>query len=162
MTNGLAITLEKREEQKNDVKQKKWATKAEKTHYVRDLNRATKVGVKAAKAEKKAAKLNRRAEKTSSVDEQLLYKKRAAKQTYKAATLHLTGDTVTRATGYGAKSLSQLYKSNRFAKKAAKTRLKIAKNEMYINTMKQKVSEVSKEDLDKGYSFVKDFLKETA
>ena len=145
---------------KYDVKQNKWATKSEKTHRVQDLDRVTNLGVKAAKAEKKAAEFTRRAKDASSIDKQLRYEKRAAKQSYKAANLHVKGDEITKAKGYGAKAMSQLNKSNRFAKKAAKARLKIAKNEVYINSVKKKASEVSKTDLDKGYAFMNEFLKE--
>ena len=46
-------------------------------------------------------------------------------------------------------------KSDKVAKKAAKARMKIAKNKHYIEKMNRKISEISKEDLAGAYSFVK-------
>lgn len=45
-------------------------------------------------------------------------------------------------------------KSDIVAKKAAKARMKIANNKYYIDRMKRKVSEISKEDLAGAYAFV--------
>lgn len=146
---------------KYDVKRAKLAAKAEKIHRTKDLDKVTNLGVKAAKAETKANKLILEAKNTSSVNKQLSYEKKAAKQAYKAAKLHRKSDEITKAKGYGVDAMSKLNKSNKFAEKAEKARLKVAKNNIYINSMKKKASEVSKEDLSKGYSFVNDFLKES-
>ena len=50
-------------------------------------------------------------------------------------------------------------KSDKAAQKAAKARMKIAKNEAYQAMMNRKISQISKEDLKGKYSFVADYKK---
>ena len=143
---------------KYDIKSSKLARKSEKIHRNEDLNKITKLGVKVAKAYVKADKLSRKAANADSVDKQLSYIKKAAKQSYKAHKLQIDADKITKSKGYGAKALKALTDSNKFAKKAAKARLKIANNQLYIHNMQRKVSEISQEDLNGAYAFVKDFM----
>ena len=51
-------------------------------------------------------------------------------------------------------------KSDKAAKKAAKARMRIAKNKRYIATMDRKISSLSSEELQGAYSFVNDMMKD--
>ena len=65
------------------------------------------------------------------------------------------GEVISRATGYGLKSMSDLKKSLKYQQKAEKARYKIAKNKYYRDKMQRKLSQISKEDLKGAYAFVK-------
>ena len=145
---------------KYDLKSAKAAKNAEKTHNKIDLEGATKLGVKAEKQAAKAAKMQKRAVNSQSANDRVRYERKAAKRNYKAARLRMQANQITKTKGYGLKSLKQLKTSDKYAKKAAKARLKIANNEFYINKMKNKVSSLSKEELQSGYAFCNNLFKE--
>lgn len=146
--------------EKYDLKSAKAAKKSEKIHNKQDLQGATKLGIKAEKQAAKAAQMQRKATSAKSDNEKVRYERKAAKRNYKAARLRMRANQITKTKGYGLKSLEQLKKSDKYAKKAAKARLKIANNEFYINKMKNKVSSLSKEELQNGYAFCNNLFKE--
>ena len=105
----------------------------------------------------------------------LNYDVRAANQTRKAEKAHSTIDLArankkaVQSAKYYKKAAKFERKANektdgarlRYEKKAAKVRLKMAKNKVYIDQMNRKVSSLSKEELSGAYSFVNDYLKRT-
>jgi hypothetical protein len=144
---------------KYDVKAAKRAKKAERIHAKNDLDTANKIGVKVERYKAKSARFKRKAIKADNDADRLRYERKSAKYEFKSKKLKVDADRITKTKGYGAKAMSELTASNRHAKRAAKARYKIAKNEMYINTMKKKASAISKEDLQDGYQFVNELLK---
>lgn len=84
--------------------------------------------------------------------------RKSQKLGYKAAktklkmTKYLGGDV-------GSKSLNYLIKSDAFAAKAAKARMRIANNKSYIAATKRKISKITPEDISGAYSFVNELLK---
>jgi hypothetical protein len=143
---------------KYDLKSTKLARTSEKKHFTDDLGRASKLGVKAAKYDVKSAKLEKKATKSSNEFDQARLHKKAQKAKYKSASLQIKADQITKTKGYGPTAMKYLTKSNRAAKKAEKARMRIANNEFYIQKMKRKASELSAEELNNGYSFVKEYL----
>lgn len=144
---------------KYEVKAATRAKKAEQIHAKKDLDRANKIGVKVERYRKKSARLKRKAATADNDTDKLRYERKSAKYEFKSKKLKVDADRITKTKGYGAESLSKLTASNRYSKKAAKARYKIAKNNLYIDTMKKRASQISKDDLKDGYDFVNELLK---
>lgn len=137
-----------------DKKAANLTKKAEKAHAKYDLETANKRAVKAAKLDKKAAVTEKKAAKASTdLGQAVLYRK-AEKLKYKAATNRIKGDRLSKSAGYGAKAMKYSIKSDKLAKKAAKTRLKLATDKRYVEKMKTKISKIPEADIKAGYSFV--------
>lgn len=106
----------------------------------------------------KSKKLAEKAFKTSDPDKRLKLERKSQKLGYKAAktklkmTKYLGGDV-------GSKSLNYVIKSDAFAAKAAKARMRIANNKSYIAATKRKISKITPEDISGAYSFVNELLK---
>lgn len=127
---------------KYDIKSAKAGRASEKAHAKYDLERSNKASVKAAKYDVKAAKLDKRANKA---DDGLVKSKlqaKADKARYKAAKKRIDGDRLSKTSGYGSKAMKLSVKSDKFAKKAEKARMKMSKNERYIEKMKVRVSDL--------------------
>ena len=137
-----------------DKKAAKLTKKSEKIHAVEDLEGANKKAVKAAKYDAKAAKFKKKSLNTTNESDKLYYEKKSEKLKYKAAANRIEGNTISKSKGYSARAMKYSIKSDMVAKKAAKARMKIANNKYYIDRMKRKVSEISKEDLAGAYAFV--------
>ena len=58
------------------------------------------------------------------------------------------------------KAMKYSIKSDTVAKKAAKARMKIAKNERYIARMERKISSLTPEELAGAYSFVNELTRD--
>ena len=134
--------------------------KSEKTHAREDLEGSFNKGVKAAQYDKKAAVLAKKALKASNEIKRVELEQKAEKAKYKAAKNRIDANRIAKTTGYGAKAMKYSAKSDEIAAKAAKARLKIAKNNSYISMMERKASSLSKEELNAGYAFVNEWLKE--
>lgn len=141
-----------------DSRSDKFSKKATATHVKADLKGAGKKAIKSDNYKAKASDLKNRAKNADSEHEALRLNKKAAKATYKSASLKLKSDKVTRTTGYGKRSMRYLNKSNRAAKSAERARYKMAKNKHYIAAVKRKASSIPREEMENGYGFVKDFL----
>ena len=145
---------------KYDAKAASLHKKSEKLHAKKDLERASTKNVKADKYAKKAANLNKRATKSDDDSTRISLERKAAKASYKAAKYRVDGNRIAKTTGYGIEAMKYSLKSDQIAKKAEKTRLKIANNKSYISMMERKASSLSQEELNSGYAFVNEWLKE--
>jgi hypothetical protein len=144
---------------KYDNKSAVLTKKSEKYHAEKDLEAANKKAKKAATYEIKAAKLNKKALKTDSESQRVRLEQKSAKMKYKAAKARTEGNRKSKTTGYGVKAMKYSIKSDIAAEKAAKARMKIAKNKSYQDMMKRKISKISNEDLKGRYAFVDDYIK---
>lgn len=141
---------------KYDKKSANLTKKSEKAHAEYDLGRANKAAVKSAKLYKKAAKIEKKSHNaTNELIKDKLYRK-SEKIKYKAANKQIDGNRLSKTTGYGIRAMKYSIKSDKVAKKAAKVRLKIANDKYYISKMNNKISKLSKEELQTGYSFISD------
>ena len=125
-----------------DVKSAKANKASEKAHAKYDLERSNKANVKAAKLDIKAAKLEKRANKADNGLAKSTLHARAEKAKYKAAKKRIDGNRLSKSVGYGSKAMKLSIKSDTFAKKAAKARMKMAKNERFIEIMNTRVADI--------------------
>lgn len=140
---------------KYDKKSANLTKKSEKAHAKNDLEGANKAAVKAAKLNKKAAKVEKKSVNASSdLTKDRLHRK-AEKLKYKAANKQIDGNRISKTTGYGLEAMKYSIKSDRVAKKAAKVRLKIANDKYYISKMNSKISQLSSDELQNAYAFIK-------
>lgn len=133
--------------------------KSEKIHSKEDLESSNRAAKKAGNYSKKAAVVQKKANKETSELKKGMLEKKAAKLQYKSTKQKMKANQISKTTGYGVKAMKYSVKSDRMARKAAKARMKMANNEYYINVMKQKAKSIPKEDIQKGYEFVNEFLK---
>lgn len=141
-----------------DKKSAAYLAKAEKIHAKKDLGSANKQSVKSAKYQKKAASLELKALNESDSVKRTNLERKAAKNKLKAANAKRKGDLLSKSIGYGSQSMKYINRSNKIAAKAAKARMKIESNDVYVEKMKRKVSSLSKEEISNGYSFVNELL----
>ena len=140
---------------KYDKKATNLTKKAEKAHAEQDIGgRLNKYAKRVAKYEKKAIRSEKRALKADTEIARDLLKKKAEKNRFKAAKAQINANRISKTTGYGAKAMELSIKSDVAAKKAAKARMKIAQNKVYIDKMNQKVSSLTSEEIAGAYSFV--------
>ena len=128
---------------KYDKKSASLAKKSEKLHNENDLGKSNKASVQAQVFSKKAAKFNQKAAKTKNEFKRSMLEKKAAKYDYKSAQQTLKGNRIAKTTGYGAEAMKYSIKSDIIAEKAARVRLKRAKNKSYIAKMNRKLSNSS-------------------
>jgi hypothetical protein len=145
---------------KYDKKAAKFTKKSEKAHMEEDLQATNRAIKKATKLNVKAAKLEKKAAKTDSDIRQLRLQKKAAKKKYKASKYQIKANRISKSTGYGFNAMRYSVKSDIAAKKAAKARMKIANNKLYIGRMEKRLSSFSGEDLQKINSFKKRYLSD--
>lgn len=139
-----------------DKKSAQLTKKAEKHHAKYDLEASNRKATKAASWDAKAAKLHKRALKSDNDFKRSRLERKAGKLSYKAAAARVDANRISKSKGYGAKAMKYSIKSDKYAKKAAKARMKIANNNAYREKMKRKVSSISPEDLKGAYAFCKD------
>lgn len=140
---------------KFDLKAASTKRAAENRHQKYDIEGKVKAIKKANKFNVKAAKYEKKALKTSNESKKLRLEQKAKKFAFKSSKQAQEGETISRATGYGMNSMSKLKKSLKYQRKADKARYKIAKNKYYRDKMQRKVSQISKEDRNNAYAFVK-------
>lgn len=141
-----------------DRRAARYARKGEKIHAQEDLAGSNRAQKKAQTYNLKAAKRRVEADKAvNSGDENRASRmtKQAAKYAYKAKKAGLEANSLSRTTGYGMEAEHYMRIADRRAKKAAKYRMKIAKNQWYIQSMKRKASEFSITDKENGQEFIK-------
>jgi hypothetical protein len=140
---------------KYDKKAVKLTKKAAKAHAEYDLSsKLNKYDKQLAKYKKKANKFEKRALEAESDIARDLLKKSAEKNKYKVSKAKINANRISKTTGYGKKAMSLFVRSDMAAKKAAKARLKIAQNKVYIDKMNKKMSSLTPEELAGAYSFV--------
>ena len=150
---GKNVNLRKKA-YKYDKKAENLTKKSEKYHAKYDLEGSYKQMQKAAKLRKKADMMDYKASKSKNDNDRTYYEQEAAKYRYKASIRQIDGNAIAKTKGYGPKALSYSIKSDRARVKAEKARYKIAKNNSYINKMNQRVSTLTKEELEGAYKFV--------
>lgn len=139
---------------KYDIKSTKALRKSEKLHAKYDLGTSNKAAKKAANYKIKAAKLRKESLNSDSDLRKSLLNKRAYKYEYKSTVQQSKANRLSKSAGYGEKATAQYIKSDKFAKKAAKARLKIAKNKRYIAKMEAKVNSLSDKDTREGKEYI--------
>jgi hypothetical protein len=155
-TNKLASNsrLEKKA-LKYDRKSVNLTKKSEKIHAEQDIGaRVSKYAKQVAKHEKKANKYEKKALKAENDFSRDLLKQAAEKHKYKASKAQINANRISKTAGYGAKAIKLSVKSDIAAKKAAKARLNIAQNKVYIDKMNKKISSLTTEEISGAYSFV--------
>lgn len=145
-----------------DIKSTKAGKKSEQIHSAKDLNRANKAAKKAAKFSVKADKLRSKADATTNELKKSILVKRSAKADFKSATKTIQANRISKTAGYGAKAMRYSVKSDKLARKAAKARLKIATNDVYITKMNQKMSAISQSEVSIGRRYVDDVIGRTS
>ena len=141
-----------------DKKSAKLFGKSEKIHAKTDLESANRAAKKSSKYAKKSATLERRSLKSSSEIERLMLMKKAENLKYKSVKAKIKSNRISKTKGYGSKAMKYSIKSDIAAAKAAKARKAMANNDLYVALMKKKVSSLSPEQIQHGYSFVNDLL----
>lgn len=144
---------------KYDKKSASLTKKSEKAHAEEDLGRANKAAIKAAKLNKKAATIERKSVKADNDFEKDRLHRKAEKLKYKAANKQIDANRLSKSAGYGMKAMKYSVKSDVVAKKAAKVRMKMANDKHYISKMNKKISQLSKDELQAGYSWINEQKK---
>ena len=139
---------------KYDKKQAVYNKRSEKAHAQYDLGASNRAALKAANYNKKAAKYSAKALKSTSDRAINKYSYKAAKNKSKAANNERKANMLSKTAGYGQKAMQLSIKSDKFASKAAKTRLKMAKNKKYISAMDRKLANYTPEQLAKSRAYV--------
>lgn len=145
---------------KYDLKAAKRMRKSDKLHAEEVGKKSKRVTAKAAKFEVKAAKLMKKSVKELDETKAIKLEAKAAKKQLKADKYAKEANAYKRSTGYGIEAERQARKADNLAYKASKARSKIASDKKYIAMMNKRVSELSIEDRNGKYSFVKDLIKE--
>lgn len=138
-----------------DKKAASLTKKSEKHHSEMDLGKANKTANQAAKYRVKSAKLEKKSLKTADEFKRARLESKAAKYRFKASTKQIDANRLSKSKGYGLKAMKLSVKSDKVAKKAEKTRMRMAKNNLYNEAMKRKISKISPADLQGAYAFVK-------
>lgn len=141
-----------------DIKSDRANKKSEKIHAVNDLGRDNKAAKKAANYSIKADKARKRALKETSEYKQLNLEKKASRLEYKSSNQRLKANRIAKTSPYGLEAMKYSVKSDKFARKAAKARMRIASNAMYINNMKRRVNTIPDRDIVVGRDLVKELL----
>lgn len=139
---------------KYDIKSAKAERKAEKIHAEQDLERANRVAKRAANLSIKSAKIRKKATEATNEFVKTNLERRAAKADFKSTSKQIKANRLSKQTGYGSKAMKYSIKSDEFARLAAKTRLKIANNELYIAKMNQKVASLSDDEVNMGKAYI--------
>lgn len=145
-----------------DIKAAKLRKKSEKIHSEKDLERGNRAARKAASYDVRAAKARKKAANETSEFKQVMLEKKAAKLDYKSANQQLKADKVSKTEGYGTKAMKYSVKSDKIARKAAKSRMHIAQNEAYIAKMNRKMSTIPDSELQAGKEYIRRASAKTA
>lgn len=131
--------------------------RAAKLHSKYDLAGAGRLGIKAARKNKKAAAYDRKAKaaiRSGNEKKALKYQSLAEKNRFKGAKYSTKSNTLDRSTGYGIRAEKAASKADKYAKKAAKAKMKIANNDRYIDMMSRKANSFAKKDKERGQAFI--------
>lgn len=113
---------------KYDKKSEKYKYKAEKYHNKVDLGGSNRLGVKAQKLAYKASKLRKKGLNVADEYEKLKIDRKVAKLEYRGKKCLEKSKNWAATTPYSEHAMDLLNRSTHYAKKAAKSRYKIAKN----------------------------------
>ena len=118
----------------------KYEQRAESTHARKDMSmRANRYNRKAIKAEKRIAKIDKAIRnEQGSGNSRRLAKLNSQRQgyAYKASVNRRRSDNISKRTGYGSAALRLSDKSMKYAAKAEKQKLKMARNQHYIEKVR--------------------------
>lgn len=137
-----------------DIKSDKANKKSEKIHAEEDLGRSNRAAKKAAKYSIKSEKLQKRALNAKTELSRTSLERRAAKADFKSADKRVEANKIAKTTGYGAKAMKYSIKSDKLARKAEKTRLKMANNERYVAKMREKVNNLPDAEVKLGQDYI--------
>lgn len=137
-----------------DIKSDKANRKSEKIHADKDLGRANRAAKRADNLSIKSERLQKKALNASSDFTRSKLERRAAKADFKSATKRMEANKISKISGYGSKAMRYSMKSDALARKAAKTRLKIANNKRYVATMNRKINEIPESELRVGREYI--------
>lgn len=141
-----------------DIKSDRANKKSEKIHSTKDLDRANKAAKKAANYSMKAEKTRKRALGETRESKQLGLEKKATRLDYKSSSQRLKANRLSKTSAYGTEAMKYSIKSDKFARKAAKTRMKMASNEVYIHKTKQRINTIPDRDVALGRDLVRELL----
>lgn len=144
---------------KYDIKSEKYTKKSEKIHAERDLGTSNKAAKKSANYAIKASKIRKKALGVDSDTRKLQMEKKASKLDFKSTSQKMKANRLSKSAGYGAKAMSYSVRSDRYAKRAAKVRMKIASNDAYISMMNKRARSVSSEQINAGQTRVNEMLR---
>ena len=139
---------------KYDVKSAKATRKSDDLHNALDLTKSNKALAKANKYAVKSAKLQKKALNKSNEYARARLEQKAAKAEFKSATKRVEANKLSKLSGYGSKAMKYSVKSDKLARKAAKTRLKMANNERYVAKMRQKVKDMPERETQLGQDYL--------
>lgn len=139
---------------KYDEKAVKYNAKSEKAHSEHDLEERNAKALKSAKYKSKSINFDRKALSAEKETNRLRYEKRSAKFKYKSSKAEIDANRLSKMAPYGKKAMRYSIKSDKMAKRAAKARLKIAKNDLYIGLMNNKINSLPPGVSDNGRRFI--------
>lgn len=123
-----------------DLKSERLTRKSERMHERYDFGSANKAQRKASRYRIKAIKYDKKALRSDDLIKKLKYEKKSAKLNYKADAAQVDANRLSKSVGYGLRAMKYSVKSDIVRKKAAKVRLKMAKNELYVAATKRKMN----------------------
>lgn len=144
---------------KYDMKSAKAMRKSDKIHSDDVGNRSRKVMLKADKFKKKSAKLMKKSVSELNDIKKLSMERKSAKYQLKAQKKNREANSLRRTTAYSMEAERYAAKSDKYAAKAAKARYTIANDKRYIALMQKKVSELTEEQRNGNYAFVKEMFE---
>lgn len=130
------------------LRSERYRRRSEKAHAKYDLGSANKAARKSSRYAIKAEKIRRKSETTGDPMKKMSLSTKAQSLDFKSKKYSVKANTLAKMTAYGPKAMKLSVKSDKFAAKAAKAKLKMAKNERFIAVQKIKLSELEtlKED----------------
>lgn len=144
---------------KYDLKSSKSKKLSDKYYSEKLGRRSKKILLKSDKFRTKSSKLMKKS--LSELDEykKLAMQNKAAKYKRKASKLDLEGNAIRRTTDYSGKAEKYASKSDKYTYKAAKVRSLLENDKRYIALTKKKISELTEEQKNGDYKFVKDMIE---
>lgn len=124
-------------------------SKSDKIHSLQDTKRGYKYARGAEKYAKSARKAEKRAIRATDPMKQARAEKRASAYRYKESIYRTKVERVNKTAGYGKSAMKYAIRSEQYAQKAAKARLRISNNKYYIAAMSKKVNSLSDADRKK-------------
>ena len=141
-----------------DLKSSKARRTAENLHSKKENNKASDIIGYVNKLDVKANKLAKKNLNTVDEMKKLKIDRKVAKLKLKSKNYRVEANRIIRDTPWGGDDSRYAEKADKYAYKAEKARFKLTSDKKYIAAIRKKMSEISSEDLNGKYSFVKDFL----
>lgn len=131
--------------------------KSQNIHFKQDLKTSNRLSNKHFKYERKTVKYGEKALDQNSNYKRSLYETKAAKAQLKSDKYGLKANKLAKTTGYGGKALRYSNQSDKAKIKSSRLLYKIAKNNKYIETTKNKLSTLNEDQLNEGKKYVDKF-----